>query len=38
MGESGRFDRLKEYAMEYAFVLQTFGMAESGPAAVPVSQ
>jgi oligopeptidase B len=39
MGESGRFDRLKEYAMEIAFVLQTFGMAESKPiAAIPVSQ
>jgi oligopeptidase B len=38
MGESGRFDRLKEYAMECAFVLQTFGMAESEPPVVPVSQ
>jgi oligopeptidase B len=38
MGESGRFDRLKEYAMETAFVLQTFGMTESGPATIPVSQ
>ena len=37
MGESGRFDRLKEYAMECAFVLYTFGMAESEPAVVPVS-
>jgi oligopeptidase B len=33
-GESGRFDRLKEYALEDAFVLQTFGMKESEPAAV----
>jgi oligopeptidase B len=39
MGESGRFDRLKEYAMECAFVLHTFGMAKSEPvAAIPVSQ
>jgi oligopeptidase B len=38
MGESGRFDRLKEYAMECAFVLHTFGMAQSEPAIVPVSQ
>jgi oligopeptidase B len=38
MGESGRFDRLKESAMECAFVLQTFGMAESGATTIPVSQ
>jgi oligopeptidase B len=38
MGESGRFDRLKELAMEYAFVLHTFAMAESEPPVVPVSQ
>jgi oligopeptidase B len=31
LGESGRFDRLKEYAMEIAFVLETFGMVESEP-------
>jgi oligopeptidase B len=37
-GESGRFDRLKERALEIAFVLQTFGMAESEPAAIRVSQ
>jgi protease II len=37
MGESGRFDRLKEYAMECAFVLHTFGMAQSEPGVVPVS-
>jgi oligopeptidase B len=32
-GESGRFDRLKEYALEDAFLLQTFGMTESKPVA-----
>ncbi|MBV8813557.1 MAG: prolyl oligopeptidase family serine peptidase, partial [Verrucomicrobia bacterium] len=26
MGQSGRFNRLKELAMEYAFVLKTLGM------------
>jgi oligopeptidase B len=38
LGESGRFDRLKEYAMEDAFLLQTFGMAESQPIAVSLSR
>jgi oligopeptidase B len=38
MGESGRFDRLKEYALEYVFVLQTFGMAGLGASSIPASQ
>jgi oligopeptidase B len=37
LGESGRFDRLKEYALECAFVLQTFGMAESESATIRVN-
>jgi oligopeptidase B len=36
-GESGRFDRLKEYAMECGFLLHTFGMTGSEPAAIPVN-
>jgi oligopeptidase B len=36
-GESGRFDRLKEYAVECGFLLHTFGMTGSEPAAIPVN-
>jgi oligopeptidase B len=28
-GASGRFDRLKEVALEYAFALKVFGMSET---------
>jgi len=32
-GPSGRFDRLKEVALEYAFILKAFGMeGVSGPS------
>jgi oligopeptidase B len=36
-GESGRFDRLKTYAMEYAFLLQTFGMTGSESAVARIN-
>jgi oligopeptidase B len=36
-GESGRFDRLKEYALECAFLLHTFGFTGSEPVTVPVN-